>query len=126
MSNDKVCRELSKQGVFAGHRGLEGLADAAEFWERQAYGTRLYYGDGGMDYLHIGVLRSAINALRETDALRARLAEAEELVGDMVGVLRGHRFCGDDFPSNGWSEVNAVLARYAKFTRRPVNGRESP
>lgn len=53
MSNDKVCRELSKQGVFAGHRGLEGLADAAEFWERQAYGTRLYYGDGGMDYLHI-------------------------------------------------------------------------
>lgn len=62
----------------------------------------------------------------ERDALRARLAEAEELVGDMVGVLRGHRFCGDDFPSNGWSEVNAVLARYAKFTRRPVNGRESP
>lgn len=58
----------------------------------------------------------------EYDALRARLAEAEELVGDMVGVLRGHRFCGDDFPSNGWSEVNAVLARYAKFTRRPVNG----
>jgi len=62
----------------------------------------------------------------ELRALRARLAEAEELVGDMVGVLRGHRFCGDDFPSNGWSEVNAVLARYAKFTRRPVNGRESP
>lgn len=60
----------------------------------------------------------------ELRAIRARLAEAEELVGDMVGVLRGHRFCGDDFPSNGWSEVNAVLARYAKFTRRPVNGDE--
>jgi len=101
MSNDKVCRELSKQGVFAGHRGLEGLADAAEFWERQAYGTRLYYGDGGMDYLHIGVLRSAINALRETDALRARLDRALRLlrIGLDVGLEPHER-----------AEANALLA----------------
>ena len=64
--DERVARVLAKQGVFAGHFGLEGLADADEFWENQPYGTRLYYGPGATDYLHRGVLRSAIDALRAT------------------------------------------------------------
>lgn len=114
MSDDRVCRELSKQGVFAGHRGLEGLADAAEFWERQAYGTRLYYGDGCMDYLHIGVLRSAINALRETDALRARLAEAERIMADFLRSWDSS-FAGENIDPFRMDEVRA-------FLRGSVNG----
>src|SRR5690625_3522826 len=55
--------KLADAGVFAGHHGLRGLADAAEFWEKQPYGTRLYYGDGGMDYLHRGVLQKAVEIL---------------------------------------------------------------
>lgn len=66
--DERVARVLAKQGVFAGHFGLEGLANADEFWEGQPYGTRLYYGPGAMDYLHRGVLRSAIDALRKADS----------------------------------------------------------
>lgn len=58
-----VVSALTAQGVFKGAHGLEGLANASDFWERQPYGTRLYYGDGIMDYLHIGVLNAAIKAL---------------------------------------------------------------
>ena len=54
---------LTMHGVFKGAHGLEGLLNAREFWERQPYGTRLYYGDGIADYLHIGVLRAAVEAL---------------------------------------------------------------
>lgn len=54
---------LAEQGVFKGHAGLRGLADSDEFWEQQPYGTRLYYGDGGLDYLHRDVLRAAVRAL---------------------------------------------------------------
>lgn len=72
MANDtRVARVLAEQGVFAGHFGLEGLADADEFWEGQPYGTRLYYGPGATDYLHRGVLRSAIDALRATSTATA-------------------------------------------------------
>lgn len=65
MSN--VQRKLGATGVFKGAHGLEGLADAQEFWDKQPYGTRLYYGDGGLDYLHRGVLRGAIQALGCSD-----------------------------------------------------------
>lgn len=64
----EVIRALIKEGVFAGMHGLEGFANASEFWEQQPYGTRLYYGDGGLDYLHRGVLRSAIEIIRKTQA----------------------------------------------------------
>lgn len=56
---------LSKMGVFKGMEGLRGLAECDEFWDRQMYGTRLYYGNGIADYLHRGVLRAAVKALDE-------------------------------------------------------------
>jgi len=55
--------KLAEAGVFAGHGGLRGLAECDAFWEKQPYGTRLYYGDGGYDYLHRGVLRTALKIL---------------------------------------------------------------
>ena len=64
---DSVARVLSRKGVFAGQRGLEGLAAADAFWEEQPYGTRLYFGPGTTDYLHRSVLQTAIEVLREAD-----------------------------------------------------------
>ena len=57
---------LAEVGVFKGHHGLRGLAEADAFWDQQPYGTRLYYGDGGLDYLHRGGLRAAVKALDTT------------------------------------------------------------
>lgn len=54
---------LQREGVFKGMGGLRGLAEASEFWEGQMYGTRLYYGPGGGQYLHRSVLQAAIAAL---------------------------------------------------------------
>jgi hypothetical protein len=54
---------LEAEGVFKGMHGLRGLLDAREFWEAQMYGTRLYYGHGGQDYLHHSVLKAAVDAL---------------------------------------------------------------
>lgn len=54
---------LAAAGVFKGHQGLVGLLNADEFWEKQPYGTRLYYGDGIADYLHRDVLRAAVKIL---------------------------------------------------------------
>src|SRR5690625_5245036 len=73
--------KLAEAGVFAGHHGLRGLADADEFWEKQPYGTRLYYGDGGMDYLHRGVLQKAVEIL---DAAPQPPAEAQAQGGGEV------------------------------------------
>ena len=56
---------LARAGVYAGAHGLEGLANAVEFWEQQPYGTRLYYGPGLCDYLQIGVLRTAVKLLAD-------------------------------------------------------------
>ena len=56
-------QKLANQGVFKGHEGLRGLAEADEFWKQQPYGTRLYYGPGVTQYLHRSVLRAAITAL---------------------------------------------------------------
>lgn len=58
---------LTAHGVFKGAHGLDGLTNAQEFWDRQPYGTRLYYGDGIADYLHRDVLRAAIRALTPND-----------------------------------------------------------
>ncbi len=60
-------QQLAKQGVFKGHEGLRGLAEADEFWSEQPYGTRLYYGPGGFDYLHRSVLTAVVKALDEID-----------------------------------------------------------
>lgn len=61
----EVERKLANAGVFAGMRGLEGLLNASEFWSQQPYGTRFYYGPGGLDYLHRSVLEAAIKILSE-------------------------------------------------------------
>lgn len=58
---------LAALGVFKGAHGLEGLLHATEFWNRQPYGSRLYYGDGQTDYLHIDVLRAAVHGLTPND-----------------------------------------------------------
>jgi hypothetical protein len=69
---------LIAQGVFKGAHGLEGLLNAKEFWESQPYGTRHYYGDGLTDYLHVGVLRAAIEALRShVQATSIAVAESD-------------------------------------------------
>jgi hypothetical protein len=65
-----VQEALSVNGVFLGQNGLEGLADADSFWEDRPYGTRLYYDDGSMDYLHRDVLRSAIKLIEQNCATR--------------------------------------------------------
>lgn len=67
MTDERVMRALVRQGVFAGMHGLEGFLNASEFWQEQPYGTRLYYGDGGLDYLHRGVLEAAIDIIRKTE-----------------------------------------------------------
>lgn len=64
-SSDELKRKLAAAGVFKGFEGLEGLLNASAFWEQQSYGTRLYYGDGITDYLHRGVLETAINILKQ-------------------------------------------------------------
>lgn len=56
-------QRLCAAGVFKGMEGLRGLLNATEFWERQPYGTRLYYGDGGLQYLHRHVLEAAVDIL---------------------------------------------------------------
>lgn len=41
-----------------------------------------------------------------------------ELIEAMaVRELRGHRWCGDMYPENGWEGVNEALAQYAKEKR---------
>jgi hypothetical protein len=63
-----VQEALSVNGVFLGQNGLKGLADADSFWEDRPYGTRLYYGDGAMDYLHRDVLHSVIKLIEQNCA----------------------------------------------------------
>ena len=61
---DTAIEALEKRGVFKGADGLIGLLNADEFWDKQPYGTRLYFGDGPSDYLHRDVLRATVAALR--------------------------------------------------------------
>jgi hypothetical protein len=62
---------LARRGVFKGAHGLRGLAECQRFWDEQPYGTRLYYGPGIADYLHRGVLRSAVEALDASPSMEA-------------------------------------------------------
>lgn len=69
---------LADAGVFAGANGLRGLADCNEFWEQQPYSTRLYFSDKlATDYLHRGVLRSAIKALEAPAGVPAEALDSE-------------------------------------------------
>ena len=38
-----------------------------------------------------------------------------------VAELRGHRWCGDCYPNNGWPGVNEALAQYALERRKAHN-----
>lgn len=69
--SEQITNKLAEAGVFKGFNGLEGLANAKEFWDEQPYGTRLYYGPGITDYLHRGVLEAAIRLLKEPDQTEA-------------------------------------------------------
>lgn len=64
LSVDPVIEILQTHGVFKGAHGLQGFLNEKAFWERQPYGSRFYYGDNDMDYLHVDVLRAAIEILR--------------------------------------------------------------
>ncbi len=63
--SQEIKRILAEQGLYKGFNGLEGLAQSQDFWDKQPYGTRLYYGPGATDYLHRGCLNAAIKALKE-------------------------------------------------------------
>ena len=69
---------LADEGVFKGHEGLRRLSEAADFWQQQPYGTRLYFGHGGLDYLHRSVLEAALSALDKAATLKADLAAERE------------------------------------------------
>lgn len=71
---------LAAEGVFKGFEGLEGFAECDSFWEQQPYGKRLYYGSGGLDYLHRDVLRAAIRALKKpNDQGSATLKDQQQI-----------------------------------------------
>ena len=89
----EVENKLVAAGVFAGMRGLEGLLNASEFWEQQPYGTRLYYGSGGLDYLHHSVLNAAVKILsepappsqsEELEHLKAKYKNLQERLKDVL------------------------------------------
>jgi hypothetical protein len=77
--------KLTEAGVFKGAHGLRGLLNARDFWDRQPYGTRLYYGDGGADYLHRDVLSTAVELL---DKPAAPLAAGRVGVGVDEAMVR--------------------------------------
>jgi hypothetical protein len=81
--------KLAAAGVYKGVAGLRGLLDARDFWDKQPYGTRLYFGNGGSDYLHRGVLETAVRLLGYaapalTDKEIERIAGTDELTGDAI------------------------------------------
>ncbi len=97
--HEVLIREIVRGGVFKGSDQLTRLAEFSEFWDRQEYQTRLYFGDGIADYLQRGVLQSALKsfakAIRERDearsalfALEARCGELEARLAIVLGVLR--------------------------------------
>ncbi len=63
--NKNIREKLEKEGVFKGFEGLEGLLNADKFWNKQMYGTRLYYGSGIADYLHRDVLKAVVKILKK-------------------------------------------------------------
>jgi hypothetical protein len=95
---------LVEQGVFKGQHGLEGLLNAEEFWSTQPYGTRLYYGEGGLDYLHRDVLRAAVQILasRKGDARPGGLVER----------------MGDKIADTGWNTDSYDPEARKEFTLR--------
>ena len=72
---------IAAAGIFKGSHGLAGLLNADEFWERQPYGTRLYYGYEIADYLHRDVLRAAVKLLAANAKVSGERSEPAGLPG---------------------------------------------
>ena len=101
--SEQVEKELVEQGAFKGMHGLEGLAKSSEFWEKQEYGTRLYYGSGIDEYLHRGVLQSAVEAIKSIASLRSALeaadGERERMIRAFNAIMYWERQSWIDYPS---------------------------
>lgn len=101
--NNYVCvvkcsaeQALAAEGVFKGAEGLRRLAECEAFWEGQMYGTRLYFGPGGLDYLHRSVLRAAIAALDKNpnpSGVSTTPAAAETSGPEGAGCVSGVQRC---------------------------------
>lgn len=79
MSELKAEHMLAKQGLFKGHDGLRGLLKCDDFWDKQEYGTRLYFDDGAAPYLHRDCLNSAVKALDAAGEMYEALKELVEV-----------------------------------------------
>ncbi len=108
--SDEITKKLAKAGVFKGFEGLEGLANAKEFWEQQMYGTRLYYGPGIADYLHHGVLETAIKLLATPDPL-------EELPARVLAMCKARGW------SMHWTHRGAYLHLEASELIEAIRGK---
>lgn len=140
---------LRASGVFKGEHGLEGFANADGFWENQPYGTRLYYGDGGLDYLHRDVLRSAISLIKQLGGAPANPAPPPApsapatLVQQLACLIAGFastipagdatrtaiaavRLVADWGNSEGWSAAARVLSAKADRAAAGLEGRAAP
>lgn len=81
--------KLTDAGAFAGQLGLRGLAECDAFWEKQLYGTRLYYGEGIMDYLHRDVLRTVLTILDKPNA--KVMSHAVDMAKEIIALKQRNR-----------------------------------
>lgn len=113
--------QLVKQGVFKGMHGLEALAKADDFWAQRPYGTRLYYGNGELEYLHRSVLESAIKAMNDLEEkLAAEEKENQQLHDELEKVKADneqHRKLNLEY-ENQLIEARRELAEAQEDSRR--------
>lgn len=119
----EVEKKLEARGVFLGAHGLEGFANAHDFWDKQPYGKRLYYGDGNFDYLHLDVLNAAIAELASAPSAIGAITsnEAEKYLdeGFDIKVLNPEHgtywrcsYCGND--DKGEHDEGCLIRRLVK------------
>ena len=111
--SDVAEQKLADAGVFAGAHGLRGFADADEFWEKQDYGTRLYYGPGNLDYIHRDVLRAALRLLDQPSA------SSEQTRRDPTDDSDMHDFVAEQDAARA---RDAALEEAAKVCERNMEG----
>lgn len=54
--------EGAKEDIAGSIKHLRMFVERESFWNQQPYGTRFYYGDGGLDYIQRGLLESIVEA----------------------------------------------------------------
>jgi len=101
MSNENTtCDQvLMKSGVFAGADGLRLLANKDSFWQDMPYETRMYFGPEVNEYLHRGVLQTAVRVIEEQGTLQGQINELHR-------QLAGQQLRADQ----GWSRHQAANA----------------